>query len=151
MAVVVDIWLTGKMDLADFLAQEVDRTSYRAVEAKTGISRGSLDNLIRRENKKLPEIETLKKVSKGYGLPLWKVVEMAGVELDLPNSPSERSQRLADLVSRVPQFSLLVDHLLRVDPDNADGILVYLEALELMQNRANPSDGMSDRPNGTGG
>lgn len=120
----------GVMDLAEFLAAEVDKTSYRIVECKTGISRGSLENLIKRQNKRLPEIETLQKIAENYNLYLWQVVEMAGVSLNLPQSDDERTRRLASIAQKQRSMQLLVDRLLEVVPSHpefVDGMLGYLE------------------------
>lgn len=119
--------------LTEFLDREVKRTSYRDVEEFSGISRGSLENIIQRRNKKLPELETLIKVADKYNKPMWQVLEMAGIDLELPSSPDEHAQRLAGLVSRVPEFAPLLEALPRIRPQYAGAILVYLEALERSQ------------------
>lgn len=72
------------MDLASFLREKVETTSYRQVEKATGVSRGSLENLIRRENKESPELPTLEKLAAAYDLPLWRVAEMAGHAMEVP-------------------------------------------------------------------
>lgn len=88
-------------DLADFLRREVERTSYRDVELKTKVSRGALENIIRKTNKDLPTIETLTRIAKAYDRKLWEVVQSV-VDLELPQSPTERGQRMAAIVDRQP-------------------------------------------------
>ena len=78
-------------DLADFLRREVERTSYRDVELKTKVSRGALENIIRKTNKDLPTIETLTRIAKAYDRKLWEVVQSV-VDLELPQSPTERAE-----------------------------------------------------------
>lgn len=119
------------MDLADFLAAKLAASNYRDLEKETGVSRGSLEAIIKRETKNLPEIKTLGKISRAYQLPLWEVMRLAGVDLDLPKDATDLSQRLAALVEREPAVSRLVERLIRrfdKDPDHVKGILIGLEA-----------------------
>jgi transcriptional regulator with XRE-family HTH domain len=81
---------TTAVDLADFLREKVEAASYRKVEAATGISRGSLENIIRRENKEPPELPTLEKIADTYGIPLVRVMEMAGFTSELPSGAELR-------------------------------------------------------------
>lgn len=122
---------TMTMDLAGFLQAEVDRTSYRDVEAKTGVSRGSLEKIINHRNTDLPELKTLQRIAAAYEKPLWEVVQMAGVDLDLPRSSGERSQRLEVLMMQVPRLEQLIVRLQALrdtDPEFVDGMIVALEA-----------------------
>lgn len=119
------------MDLADFLASKLAASNYRDLERETGVSRGSLEAIIKREMKNLPEINTLGKIARAYGLPLWEVMRLAGVDLELPKDATELSQRLAALVTRESAVSRLVERLVRrydKDPDHTMGILIGLEA-----------------------
>lgn len=121
-----------RMDLAEFLRAEVERTSYREVEGKTGVSRGSLENLIKRQNTDLPTIETLVRIANAYKRPLWEVVQMT-VDLELPQSPTERGQRMAAIVERQPALAGLVDRLQDLydkNPDFVNGMMLAIEALQ---------------------
>lgn len=87
--------------LRDFLAKEVERLTYRGLSDKTGISRGALESLIKPkkgESVDYPKIETLIRISKAYDKPLWEVMQMAEVNLDLPQTASEAAARLAQLI-----------------------------------------------------
>lgn len=119
------------MDLADFLAAKLAQSNYRDMEALTGVSRGSLEALIKRQNTGLPEIETLTRIAHAYKKPLWEVMQMAGVDLGLPTSASETAQRLDALVAQVPGLSGVVKRLkdeYDVRPDYVKGVLLGLEA-----------------------
>lgn len=119
------------MDLADFLAAKLAQSNYRDLEALTKVSRGSLENIIKRQNTRLPEIETLTRISKAYKKPLWEVMRMAGVDLDLPQTATEVAQRLAVLVEQIPELVGVVQRLQKrfdVDPDYVKGIVIGLEA-----------------------
>lgn len=119
------------MDLADFLAEKLKQSGYRGLSEFTKVSRGSLENIIRRQNTELPKIETLTRIAIAYKMELWEVVQMAGVNLGLPQSPTERSQRLAQLVARRPALDNLVKRLAeKIDTDSGyvDGMILALEA-----------------------
>lgn len=118
-------------DLADFLAEKLESSSYRDLEAKTGVSKGALENIIKRQITRLPELETLQRIAAAYEKPLWEVVQMAGADLELPQTATERSQRLEMLVSQVPRLEQLVIRLQALrdtDPDFVDGMILGLEA-----------------------
>lgn len=120
------------MDLATFLDREVKRTSYRDVEQRTGVSRGALENIINKTNKDLPTIETLTRIAQAYDRKLWEVVQMV-VELELPQTPTERGQRMAAIVDRQPALAGLVDRLQALydsKPDFVDGMILAIEAME---------------------
>lgn len=119
------------MDLADFLAEKLKQSSYRDMEGLLNVSRGSLENLIKRQNIRLPKIETLTRIAVAYNKELWEVMLMAGVNLGLPQSDTERSQRLAQLVARKPTLDALVKRLsekMDTDPGYVDGMILALEA-----------------------
>lgn len=78
-------------DLADFLEEKRKKSSYRQLAEEIGISRGALEKIIKRKSGKLPKVETLQKIADTYGLPLPRVVEMAGAAL----GDEERYIRLA--------------------------------------------------------
>lgn len=119
------------MDLADFLAAKLAQSNYRDMETLTKVSRGSLESLIKRQNTGLPEIETLTRIAQAYKKPLWEVMHMAGVDLDLPKTPTETAQRLDALASQVPELGGIVKRLKEEydrRPDYVKGILIGLEA-----------------------
>lgn len=119
------------MDLADFLAAKLAQSNYRDLETLTGVSRGSLEAIIKRQNTGLPEIETLRRIAKGYKKPLWEIMGMAGVDLDLPKTATEAAQRLDALAAQVPGLNGVVQRLKdEYDrrPDFVKGIIVSLEA-----------------------
>lgn len=119
------------MDLADFLAAKLAQSNYRDMEALTHVSRGSLESIIKRQNTRMPNIETLTRIAKAYHKPLWEVMRLAGVDLDLPQNATEAAQRLAALVVQVPELESVVRRLQKrydADPDYVKGILIALEA-----------------------
>lgn len=114
-------------DLSDFLRRELKQSSYRDLESKTGVSRGSLENLIGRQNKEFPKLETLEKIATAYRMPLWRVIEMAGIDLGLPQAPNDLAQRLTSLASRMPEIDPIVGFLLKLQPADLRAVVAYLE------------------------
>lgn len=119
------------MDLAEFLEEKLKHSSYRDLQKKTGVSRGALEAIVKRESTDFPKIGTLNRIAEAYGKPLWEVVEMAGADLDLPQNDTSRARRLAQLVARQPRFEAVAKRLMdKVDtnPDYVDGIIAAIEA-----------------------
>lgn len=119
------------MDLADFLAAKLAQSNYRDMEALTKVSRGSLEAIVKRQIAGLPEIETLTRIAKAYKKPLWEVMHMAGVDLELPKGRTDTAQRLDALVAQVPELGSIVKRLKEEydrRPDYVKGILIGLEA-----------------------
>lgn len=119
------------MDLAEFLESHQKNSSYRDMETKLGVSRGSIENIVKRKNSDFPKIETLSKIADAYGKELWEVMLMAGVNLGLPKNNDERAKRLAQLLKRQPSLDHLIERLtekMDSDPGYVDGMIMGLEA-----------------------
>lgn len=120
-------------DLADFLGRELKDSSYRDLEEKTKVSRGSLENIIGQQNKEFPKLETLEKIAKAYKLPLWRVIEMAGIELGLPGTPDDLARQLTSLGNRIPEIRPIVGFLLKLHPDDMRGVVAYLRTVDQLR------------------
>lgn len=132
--------LTEKTDLAMSelsrkLSDELRTQSYRDLEGKTGVSRGTLEHLVKERNEGFPLLETLDKLATYWKLPLWRVIEMAGVDLGLPRSIDETVQQLMSLAGRLPEIEPIVQYLLKLYPEDLRGVVAYLEALDRQRNR----------------
>ncbi len=115
-------------ELARFLEGEQKRRVYRDLEAMTGVPRPTLSKIINNQLKGLPELETLAKVATAFNMPLWRVVEMAGIDAGIAQTPSAQGKRLAALVEAHPDvMSDIVDGLLDLDPSDLRGVLAYVE------------------------
>lgn len=126
------------VDLASFLKEKLKDITYRDLEAHTGVSRGALEAIVHGESK-FPTMETLTRIAKSYGKPLWEVVQMAGADLELPGNDTNRARRLAQLVSQYPKIEHLANRLMdkaATNPGYVDGIIMGLEA----SLGANPDD-----------
>lgn len=122
-------------ELSRKLAEELRTQSYRDLEAKTDVSRGALEGIAREQITDFPKLETLDKLATYWKLPLWRVIEMAGVDLGLPRSIDETVQQLSSLAKRLPEIEPIVQYLLKLYPEDLRGVVAYLEALDRQRNR----------------
>lgn len=116
------------MDLADFLADKVRATSLRDVGGVIGITHTGVDKIIKRQSKEPPQLETLVGIAKGYDVPLWNVIEMAGYDLGLPKEPNAERARLIDLAERIPELQELLGELLDLTDDQRRIAVGYIES-----------------------
>jgi transcriptional regulator with XRE-family HTH domain len=116
-------------ELADFIVKTKHERniSWDALADEIGITSTPLRNIALQDGS--PTLETLVKMSRAFKLPLWRVVQMAGVDLNLDRGDRSLADRIAALVEALPQFRPIVEHLERVRPDDLEGILIYLEGL----------------------
>lgn len=120
----------NKTELAQFLEAKIKEASYREVEELTSVPRSTLSKIVHGQLKGLPELETLIKLSLAYGLPLWRLVEMAGTDIGLAQTTTEQARRVAVLAEAYPEeMKPLLDRLLRLEPNDLRGVVAYLEAV----------------------
>jgi len=126
----------SESELKRRLAKELETLSYRDLEAKTGVSRGSLEGIVREQITEFPKLETLDKLATYWKKPLWQVIEMAGIDLGLAKSVSDTIDQLNSLARRMPEIEPIVVYLLKLYPEDLRGVVAYLEALDRQRNRA---------------
>lgn len=122
-------------ELSRKLAEELKTQSYRDLEAKTGVSRGSLEGIVREQISEFPKLETLDKLATYFKLPLWRVIEMAGIDLGYPKSVDELGQQLMSLAQRLPEIEPIARYLLRLYPADLRGVVAYLESVDRQRNQ----------------
>lgn len=121
-------------ELSRKLIEELKTQSYRDLQGKTGVSRGAIEKLVN-EDTKFPELDTLDKLATYWKLPMWRVIEMAGIDLGLPRSIDETVQQLTSLAKRLPEIEPIVQYLLKLYPEDLRGVVAYLEALDRQHSR----------------
>ncbi len=122
-------------ELSRKLAKELETQSYRDLEGKIKVSRGTLEHLAKGRNKDAPELETLDKLATYWKLPLWRVIQMAGIDLGLPRSIDELGQQLMSLTKRMPEIEPIVQYLLKLYPEDLRGVVAYLESVDRQRNQ----------------
>lgn len=133
-------------ELSRRLQEELKTQSYRELADKTGVSHGTLEYLAKERNDDFPKLETLTKLADHWKLPMWRVIEMAGVDLGMPRSINETVQQLSSLAKRLPEIEPIVQYLLRLYPEDLRGVVAYLEALDRQWNRQQGLSGEETGP-----
>ncbi len=85
------------IDLSDFLKAAYDKPkmSYRKLAEYIGISKTTVEKIVKRRLKKMPELETLEKIAKAYDLTTPAVVEMAGAMMGDTEKYTQIARELA--------------------------------------------------------
>jgi transcriptional regulator with XRE-family HTH domain len=125
--------------LRTWLKEELDRTSYRSIEARTGVTHGTLERIIK-GRQGVPELETLDKLASGLGRPLADVVEMAGFSLGLAGEDDELMSRLRAQSLGDPLLGEILALLRDVSMEERRGVLAYLRGSRARQ-RGERADG----------
>src|SRR5579859_389667 len=128
-----EYWITMTpmaTQLAQFLAGQMHGRQWgvRDAAAFTHVSKSTIWNILR--DQAVPTLDVLEKLAGAFDVPLWKMIEMAGVHLQLPATPSAQAQRLTALLEHEPAYQPLIDRLLALQVDDLAGVLAYIEALE---------------------
>lgn len=103
----------GIMKLREFLKEKLEnKESYRQIEGRTDVSRGALEKIVKDQNDGLPRIETLQGIATGYKLPLWYVMEMAEVDLNLPTEAE--TIRLYAYAEAIPELAPFLQEIVEL-------------------------------------
>lgn len=116
-------------ELGALLYEEVERTSYRRLGSRLGLSKKAIENIVKGNLTEPPELNTFIRIAEGFHLPLWKVLEMYGIKADIPSSRSRQAAMLDELTRQLPGTESLVSQMLRMHPDDVRSVSAYLTAL----------------------
>lgn len=121
-------------ELAELVAKHLreNHWSYRVAEEEMKVSRSAISNIINGKDQP-PRLETLDKLGLYFQLPLWRVIQMAGIELGLPGTPDELARQLTSLGDRIPEIQPIVGYLLKLHPDDLRAVVAYLETLDRLR------------------
>jgi len=130
------VLMSEQSDLAKLIAKTLRDENWSLRQAEDGmkVSRSALDNILNGKSQP-PRLETLDKLATYYKLPMWRMIEMAGIDLGLPRSIDETVQQLMSLVKRLPEIEPIVQYLLKLYPEDLRGVVAYLELLDRQHNR----------------
>lgn len=80
----MELAVVDMSELGMFLQREIAQRgwSLRDAQARTGISKTAISNLLRKEAV-VPTADTLKKLHAVFGVPVWRLLQMCGYELGL--------------------------------------------------------------------
>lgn len=134
------IYETDSMsELSQKLIEELQTRSYRDIEDKAGVSRGAIEKIVRGQVT-IPRLETLEKLATYWSLPLWRVVEMAGIDLGLPTAPDDLARQLTSLSLRLPEIEPIVHFLLKLHPEDLRGVVAYLQTIDRLRDGLKPNE-----------
>jgi transcriptional regulator with XRE-family HTH domain len=116
--------------LGDYIEQERNgrNWSYRELEDRTGISRGALYDM-QTGKTKTPKLETLYRISKAFGVPLNRLLTIAGFPVEPLADNAALAKHLAELGEALPWIAQIVDDLAKLTPDQKEGVVAYMEAI----------------------
>jgi transcriptional regulator with XRE-family HTH domain len=113
--------------LADVLARELQTHSLRALEARTGVSHTAIARIAKGQLGGFPDIDTLQKLARALSLPLWRVLELAGVDLDLSTRNPHLVRQLESLITQSPRHREVFERLLAASEVELSAVQAYLE------------------------
>lgn len=118
------------MNLAGFLKHQMEQRgwSLRDTERETGLSRSTIDNILKVEGV-VPSLDTLAKLAIAFNISLARIIELCGFELGDAHSVKP-NERLNHLLASLPQMQSVVDRLMALNPEDMEGILDYIEVVE---------------------
>lgn len=101
--------------------------SYRQAEEATGVDDSLLQRIVD-DPDYLPRWGNLARIAEGFGVPLWFVLEKAGINLGL-ESADLSLQRLRSLAEQNPDYAELIDLLREIDPEEVRWAVAYLRTV----------------------
>lgn len=139
--------MAEQSELAKLIAETLRERNWslREAEEKMDVSRSAIGNIVNGKSQP-PKLETLDKLAIYFKLPLWKTIEMAGIDLGLPRSIDETVLQLRSLVVRLPEIEPIVQYLLKLYPEDLRGVVAYLEVLDRQHNRDQGWSGEGTEP-----
>lgn len=116
--------------LGDYIEQErtARNWTYRELEDRTGVSRNALYEM-QIGRTKTPKLETLYRISKGLGVPLNRLLTIAGYPVDPLPDNAALAKHLAELSDALPWIAQIIEDLAKLTPDQKEGVVAYLEAI----------------------
>lgn len=107
-------------ELGAFLQSEIaDRGwTLRRAAQEIGISKTALNNILKKENV-MPLPETLAKLARALSVPVWRLVEMCGVNLQLPASIDSRMDALIEEHGSAKVRALIAEMREELDQDSS--------------------------------
>ena len=119
-------------ELTRRLAEAVDNSSFRQVATASGVSRKSIENIVYGIIIGHPELSTLSKFAEYLEVPVWRVQEMIGMDVELP-SRDDDAKRLSQMVTTRPDLAPLLPYLAELNADETRSLRAFLESLRVLR------------------
>jgi len=111
------------MNLQARIVQELRSSSLRDLAERIGMAPSAVRRIALGDLQSFPEIETLQRIAKALAIPVWLVIEMAGVDLELPTSPADSAAEARVRSERDARWHRLFQTMLDADPARLDALL----------------------------
>lgn len=123
-----------EMDLADYLQPRVAQTSLRKVAVAIGISKTTVENIVKRKLKTMPELQTLERIADYSGFSLPVVVAMAGATM----GDGSQYARLARELEAHPWITERFDELTAMSKEEFQETMDYFAYRREKKNTPHP-------------
>jgi transcriptional regulator with XRE-family HTH domain len=88
----------------------------REMEQRSQVSRSLLHSIINSQEHE-PRLSTLQGIARGTEVPLWRIIEMTGVNLELDDRPSEEAERIAHTATVLAKVRQIWQHVIDTDDE----------------------------------
>lgn len=120
------VWLERQL-------QERGWTQRQAAE-HTGIKRSTLNLIMRSDTK--PGWDILIHIAEAFDQPLWFILELAGLDLQLPPTTDVILRRIQSKAEEQPEYAQLLELLGSAEPEDVRALLSLLLGARQMRERA---------------
>jgi transcriptional regulator with XRE-family HTH domain len=117
--------------LANFILKEMQQRGWdqKDLSAKSRIPKATISRLLNGQVSD-PELPTFVALSTALEVPLWKLLEQAGYEVERPTDPVESDRQLARQIEATPEIRPIVQWLFDLDMDDRAAVMAFVEALK---------------------
>lgn len=116
-------------ELSSFLKTYMDERdlTLREMEQLSKVSKSVLNSIVKGKEQEL-RLSTLQGIARAVKLPLWRIIELAGVNLELSDTLSVEAERLLLKAKESEVFYKILTRLLYTDQAKLYNILEYLDS-----------------------
>ncbi|MBM7845651.1 helix-turn-helix domain-containing protein [Herpetosiphon giganteus] len=117
------------LGLSIILDTELQKRGWRRsmLAAESGVSEPTLSRIMN-DVAYIPELKTMAALSKALELPLRRLLEACGFDLDT-TTPLDDSQRVHLLMTAVPELYTFLVPLAQLSPDDRQSVITFAEML----------------------
>lgn len=119
MSTIFATWLLGAMN-----AQGKDA---RRIALTLGISEGTVHNWL--YEGAIPGMKNLVELARLFDVPTESVIKIAGYDIIPSRSPSEREQRRAEILAKLPRYAMIAEKVAKLSPAKQDAYLSVIEKM----------------------
>jgi transcriptional regulator with XRE-family HTH domain len=115
--------------LGSFIQEELEHRGWtqRDLEIHSGVSDSTIHRIM---NGSSPKLEPLYRIAQALGVPLSRLLTVAGYPVDPLPDTTAQAQRIAEITDALPWVAGVVDDLTRLTPEQRETLIAYLEVLK---------------------